>query len=174
MRIFGITGFKNSGKTHLVVALVRHFAAQGMRVATLKHAHHGFDMDQPGKDSWQHREAGAAEVLVASRRRIAHLEELGDAPEPSLPELLSRLRGPELVIVEGFKASIHPRLQVVRDANDRILDDGDGRLRAVVSDLALTGLAVPRLPRDDLDRIAALVAADAAPVEAIAARARLL
>lgn len=116
MQVFGIVGRRNSGKTHLVTRLVRLAGARGLRVSTVKHAHHAFDVDVPGKDSWLHREAGAHEVLVASSQRWALMHELRDAPEPRLPELLARLAPCELVLVEGFKQEVAPRLEVYRSS----------------------------------------------------------
>jgi molybdopterin-guanine dinucleotide biosynthesis protein B len=112
MKVFGIVGRKNSGKTHLVTRLVRLAARRGLRVSTLKHAHHSFDIDRPGKDSHLHREAGAHEVLVASAERWALMHEHRGAPEPSLVELLSRLAPCDLVLVEGFKREVSLRLEV--------------------------------------------------------------
>ena len=116
MNVFGVTGWKNSGKTDLVVRLVAYFAGSGLRVATVKHAHHNFDTDKPGTDSYRHREAGAQQVLVASRNRWAHVHELACEAEPTLDELLARLTETDLVIVEGYKTDHHPKLQVVRPA----------------------------------------------------------
>lgn len=115
MRVVGIVGRKNSGKTHLVTRLVRLASQRGLRVSTIKHAHHAFDADVPGKDSWLHREAGAQEVLVASGARWALLRELRGAPEPRLEDLLDRLAPCDLVLVEGFKREVNPRLEVYRN-----------------------------------------------------------
>jgi molybdopterin-guanine dinucleotide biosynthesis protein B len=114
MKAFGIVGRKNSGKTHLVTRLVRLSSARGLRVSTIKHAHHAFDVDRPGKDSYLHREAGAHEVLVASAARWALLHEHRGAPEPKLGELLARLQPCDLVLVEGFKREVECRLEVYR------------------------------------------------------------
>src|ERR1700759_3368775 len=104
-RVLGIVGWSGSGKTTLLVKLLPLLVARGLKVATLKHAHHAFDVDKPGKDSYEHRSAGASEVLVASGLRWALMHELRGAPEPDLPELLSKLAPVDLVIVEGFKRS---------------------------------------------------------------------
>ena len=114
MHVYGIVGRKNSGKTHLVTRLVSAAARRGLVVSTVKHAHHALDVDQPGKDSWLHREAGAHEVIVASASRWALLHELRGAPEPTLDELLARLGPSDLVLVEGFKRGNHPKLEVYR------------------------------------------------------------
>jgi len=115
MHILGLTGWSGSGKTTLLTALIPRFIARGLTVSTIKHAHHGFDLDQPGKDSWRHRLAGASEVLVASSVRWALMHEVV-GEEPGLPELLQRLAPVDLVIVEGFKANPHPKIEVFRDA----------------------------------------------------------
>jgi molybdopterin-guanine dinucleotide biosynthesis protein B len=114
MQVFGIVGRKNSGKTHLVTRLLREAAGRGLRVSTIKHAHHAFDVDVPGKDSWLHREAGAHEVLVASAQRWALMHELRGAAEPALGELLRLLTPCDLVLVEGFKREVEDRLEVYR------------------------------------------------------------
>lgn len=116
MHVFGIVGRKNSGKTHLVTRLVRLGSARGLRVSTIKHAHHAFDVDTPGKDSYEHRAAGAHEVLVASGARWALMHELRGAVEPSLEELLTRLAPCDLVLVEGFKRDVRDRLEVYRSS----------------------------------------------------------
>jgi molybdopterin-guanine dinucleotide biosynthesis protein B len=116
MKILGLTGWSGNGKTVLLTALIPHLLARGLRVSTIKHAHHEFDLDQPGKDSWRHREAGAGEVLIASARRWALLHEMADGREPELPELLARLAPCDLVLVEGFKANPHPKIEVFRPA----------------------------------------------------------
>lgn len=113
MKLLGLTGWSGSGKTVLLTALIPLFRARGLSVSTIKHAHHGFDLDQPGKDSWRHRQAGASEVLIGSARRWALLHEL-DGPEPTLPELLARMSPVDLVLVEGFKANPHPKIEVFR------------------------------------------------------------
>jgi molybdopterin-guanine dinucleotide biosynthesis protein B len=114
MHVFGIVGRKNSGKTHLVTRLVRLGTARGLRVSTIKHAHHAFDVDTPGKDSYEHRGAGAHEVLVASAARWALMHEHRGGDEPSLQELLARLAPCDLVLVEGFKREVRERIEVYR------------------------------------------------------------
>ena len=103
MKVIGLAGWSGAGKTTLLARLIPHFNAQGLRVSVIKHAHHQFDVDVPGKDSWRHREAGATEVLVASSNRWALMHELRGAAEPRLPELLGKLSAVDLVVVEGFK-----------------------------------------------------------------------
>ena len=160
MKVFGITGWKNSGKTTLVTRLVRHLTARGLRVATVKHAHLGFDLDVEGKDSYLHREAGAAEVLVSSGKRWALLHELRGEGEPSLGDLLARLAPVDLVLVEGYKRQEHPKLQVLRSPVAEPLPEIDGVV-AFASDRpeslpAATG-GRPVFHLDDVAAIAAFV-----------------
>lgn len=155
MRVFGIAGFKNAGKTTLVVELVRELTSRGLRLATVKHAHHEFDIDQPGKDSYRHREAGASEVIVASSRRWAHVKELADATEPDLNELLRHIGDVDLVLVEGYKRGAHPKLEVRRSGQDSpLLADSQTNICAIVSDGAVGGAPVPILPRADVPGVA--------------------
>jgi molybdopterin-guanine dinucleotide biosynthesis protein B len=135
MRVFGIVGRSGAGKTHLVVRLVRLATARGLRVATIKHAHHAFDVDQPGKDSYEHRAAGAQEVLVASSQRWALMHELRGAPEPTLQDLLARLSPCDLVLVEGYKREVTERLEVWRTCcAEPPLAAADEGIRAVATD----------------------------------------
>jgi molybdopterin-guanine dinucleotide biosynthesis protein B len=157
-KVFGIAGFKNAGKTTLVVDLLQLFVRKGLRVATLKHAHHEFDIDHPGKDSYQHREAGAAEVMVVSAKRWAHIRELGDADEPSFDEALAQIGEVDLVLVEGWKHGKHPRLELRRSGVEaRPLAEDDAGIKAIVSDVPLPGVEVPVLLRDDIDSIAEFI-----------------
>lgn len=112
--VFGITGWKNSGKTTLTCALVSEFASRGLRVSTVKHAHHGFDVDKSGTDSFRHRDAGAGEVAIVSSNRWALMHELREAPEPKLKEIVDRLAPCDLVLVEGFKREPQPKIEVRR------------------------------------------------------------
>ena len=112
--IFGVVGWKNSGKTTLMARLVEEFARRGVKVAAVKHAHHEFDVDQPGRDSYKFREAGAREVAVVSSRRVAIMHELRGEDEPGLMEIVGRLKGSDLILVEGFKRDGHPKIEVRR------------------------------------------------------------
>ncbi len=153
MKVFGIVGRKNSGKTHLVTRLVRLASQRGLRVSTIKHAHHSFDVDRPGKDSQLHREAGAHEVLVASVERWALLHEHRGAPEPSLQLLLPKLTPCDLVLVEGFKREVNLRLEVYRaSCGQAPLAFEDTGILAVATDDAATFATrsdLPCLPLDD-------------------------
>ena len=164
MRVIGLAGWSGAGKTTLLQRLIPALVAEGLRVSTLKHAHHAFDVDQPGKDSWLHRQAGATEVLIGSSARWALMHELRDAPEPELPELLARLGPVDLVLVEGFKRGPHPKIEVHRHANNKpLLHPGDPTIVAIATDSPLA-TAIPRVHLDDIAGIAAAVRAHAAPV----------
>lgn len=155
MRVFGIAGFKNAGKTTLVVELLRELKGRGLKLATVKHAHHDFDIDKPGKDSYQHREAGASEVIIASARRWAHIKELVDEAEPELGDLLQQFGAVDLVLVEGYKHGDHPKLEVRRaDQDAPYLYISQPEVRAIVCDGPLVDVSVPVLPRADVPAIA--------------------
>ena len=155
MRVYGVTGWKNSGKTTLVEALVRDITGRGLQVSTVKHAHHAFDLDQPGKDSYRHRHAGAGQVLIASRARWALMTELRDDGEPSLADLLARLDPVDLVLVEGYKRDRHPKIEARRAATaQNLIAEDDATIEAVASDAPLDGLAVPVFDLDDVPGIA--------------------
>ncbi|MGU3574940.1 molybdopterin-guanine dinucleotide biosynthesis protein B [Brucellaceae bacterium C25G] len=117
--VFGITGWKNSGKTTMTERLVRELTNRGWRIATIKHAHHDFDIDIEGTDSWRHRKAGASEVAVVSSRRFAIIHENNEEAEPSMAEILQRLEPADLVLVEGYKQGDHPKLEVIRRENQK-------------------------------------------------------
>src|SRR5215472_2468511 len=135
MRIFGLAGWSGSGKTTLMTALIPEFVSRGIAVSTIKHAHHSFDIDKPGKDSWHHRQAGAREVMVASGQRWALMHELRGAAEPSLDELLARMSPVDLVLVEGFKSHPHDKLEIHRPALGKpLLCLEDRHVVAVASD----------------------------------------
>ena len=173
MRIIGLAGFSGSGKTTLVTRAIPRIVARGLKVSTLKHAHHDFDIDQPGKDSHSHRVAGATEVLVGSARRWALVHELRGEPEASLHALLTKLSPVDIVIVEGFKRDGHPKLEVHRAAVGKpLLQPDDPRIVAVASDAALPQVPVPVVMLDDVAAIVDIVLEHAAPLDAVAARIR--
>jgi len=160
MKIFGLAGWSGSGKTTLMIRLIPALVARGVAVSTIKHAHSGFDVDQPGKDSHAHREAGAREVLVSSARRFALMHELRGDPEPSVEALIARMSPVDLLLIEGFKHHAHDKLEVHRPSVGKpLLAQADDRVVAVASDAALAGLRVPVLPIDDVPAIAAFVIA---------------
>lgn len=156
MRVIGLSGASGAGKTTLIERIIPLLRARGLSVSTVKHAHHGFDLDRPGKDSWRHRAAGAAQVLVASGARWALLSELGGAPEPPLPALLDRLDPVDLVLVEGFRGGPHPRIEVRRAATGAPWRwPSDPLVRAVASDTPPPDGAPEWLPLADAPRVAA-------------------
>ena len=161
MRIYGITGWKNAGKTGLVERLVAEITARGHSVSTVKHAHHSFDVDQPGRDSYRHRAAGAQEVLLASHARIALMQELRGADEPQLETLLARLAPVDLILIEGYKRSPHPKIEAYRkEAGNDLIAPGDPSIRAVAADCALVverAAPCPVLGLDDTAAIATFV-----------------
>ena len=160
LKVFGVVGWKNNGKTTLVERLVAHLTEAGYRVSTVKHAHHEVDLDQPGKDSWRHREAGACEVVLATARRWAVIHELRGRPEPPLDELLARMSPVDLVLVEGFKRFPHPKLETHRrERGTPLLAREDPTIIAVASDEPLPDLALPQLDLDDVAGIARFILA---------------
>ena len=167
MRIIGLAGWSGAGKTTLVTRAIPVLIARGVKVSTLKHAHHKFDVDQPGKDSYMHRMAGASEVLVGSSNRWFLLHELRGAAEPTLQELLSRLSPVDLVIIEGYKRDNHPKLEVHRVANGKpLIHPDDPHVVAIASDAPLPQAKVPVVSLDDIETIVDILMAQAAPIEA--------
>jgi molybdopterin-guanine dinucleotide biosynthesis adapter protein len=166
MRIIGLAGWSGSGKTTLLTKVIPRIIAQGKRVSTLKHAHHGFDLDQPGKDSHAHRMAGASEVLIASSRRWALMHELTDAPEPALRDLVHKLSPVDLVIVEGYKRERIPKLEIYRAGLGKpLLHLEDDWIVAIATDGAIPEAAVPVIDLNDTGKIAEVLLAEAIPVE---------
>ena len=159
-RLIGIAGWSGSGKTALIVRLIPELVRRGLRVATVKHAHHGFDIDKPGKDSFEHRAAGASEVAVSSARRWAIVHENGADPEPSLAEMLARLSPADIVLVEGYKAEPHPKIEVWRrGSGGRPLYRDDPTIVAVAADGLEEEAPVPVLDLNDAAAVAAFVVA---------------
>ena len=159
MKLYGVTGWKNAGKTGLMERLVAEITGRGFSVSTLKHAHHAFDIDQPGKDSHRHREAGAHQVLLASGRRWALMTELRDEPEPPLATLLAQMAPVDLVLIEGWKRDTHPKVEAWRaETANPLIAPGDATIRAVASDSALEGVDLGGRPVFDLDDTGAIAA----------------
>ena len=170
MRIIGLAGWSGSGKTTLVTKLIPRLTARGLRISTLKHAHHGFDLDQPGKDSFMHRTAGATEVIVSSARRFAVLHELRDEPEWDLPALVGKMSPVDLILVEGFKRDAFPKIEIHRVANGKpLIHPDDPHIVVIAADTALPQATVPVIDLDDIDAIADLVLARAVPLGEAAA-----
>ena len=171
-RVIGLAGWSGSGKTTLVTRVIPVLAGRGLKVATVKHAHHEFDLDQPGKDSWLHRQAGAREVAIVSSRRWAIMHELSGDPEPPLLDILGKLSPVDLVIVEGFKRHPHPKLEVYRaEVGKPLLHLDDDCIVAIATDKALPQAQVPVVVLDDIDTIANVLQAEALPREQIGKRA---
>jgi molybdopterin-guanine dinucleotide biosynthesis protein B len=169
MRVIGLAGWSGSGKTTLITKVIPVLVGRGLKVATVKHAHHEFDIDRPGKDSWLHREAGASEVVVASGRRWALVHELRNEPELSLADLLAKLSPADLVIIEGFKRHAHPKLEIYRAAVGKpLIYPLDDCVVAIASDSALPQAELPVLMLDDIEGIANVLMAEALPRDQIA------
>ena len=170
MKVIGLAGWSGAGKTTLLSRIIPHLLGQGLRVSVIKHAHHSFDVDVPGKDSWVHRQSGAEEVLVSSAKRWALMHELRGAAEPLLPELLAKMSPVDLVVVEGFKSEPHRKIEVHRAANGKPqLFPDDPAIAGIASDAAVeTTLQVAHL--DDIPAIAAMMLAAAIPVEDVLAQ----
>jgi molybdopterin-guanine dinucleotide biosynthesis adapter protein len=167
MRVIGLAGWSGAGKTTLLARLIPYFVAQGLRVSAIKHAHHSFDVDVPGKDSWVLRESGAAEVLVSSGRRFALMHELRGASEPRLRELLAKMSPVDLVIVEGYKTEPHRKIEVHRAANGKeFLFPADPGIVGIASDVTVK-TELPHAHLDDIPAIAAMMRASAMPVEEV-------
>jgi molybdopterin-guanine dinucleotide biosynthesis protein MobB len=165
MRIIGLAGWSGSGKTTLIKSVIPRLIARGLSVSTLKHAHHGFDLDQPGKDSFFHRAAGATEVIISSAKRWAILHELREEPEWDLGALVGRMSPVDLVLVEGFKRDKFPKLEIHRIANGKpLLHPEDPRIVAVASDSALPAAQVPVVDLNDIEAITDLLLKHAVPV----------
>ncbi len=164
MRVIGLAGWSGAGKTTLLTRLIPHWIAQGLHVSTIKHAHHAFDVDTPGKDSWRHRQAGASEVLVSSSHRFALMHELRGEREPELPELVARLKPVDLVIVEGFKRAPHRKIEIYRAALGKpLLHPDDPAIVGIACDPRMDA-ALPTAHLDDIESIAAMALAAAAPL----------
>lgn len=162
MKVYGVTGWKNAGKTTLVERLVTEITARGLTVSTIKHAHHSADIDEPGRDSFRHREAGAREVILSTPDRWALMHELRGAPEPKVEDLIARLAPVDLVLIEGFKRAPHPKIEAHREEMGHPLMVNDNpTIRAVASDISHIPVAVPVFDLDDIRGIADFVLSDA-------------
>jgi molybdopterin-guanine dinucleotide biosynthesis adapter protein len=174
MKLYGVTGWKNSGKTGLMERLVADITGRGFQVSTVKHAHHATEIDHPGRDSHRHRQAGAHEVIVASPVRWALMHELRGAPEPRLDDLLAHLAPVDLVLVEGYKRAPHPKVEAHRpETGQALLAPENPSIRAVASTApsghpALAGLSVPLLPLDDTRAIADFILHEVGLAEPVA------
>jgi len=160
MKLYGVVGWKNAGKTGLMERLVAEITGRGITVSTIKHAHHSFDVDHPGKDSYRHRVAGATEVLLASRKRFALMHEMRGQDEPTLDELLSKLSPVQLVLIEGYKREDHPKVEAHRaETGNPLIAPDDPTVRAVASDVRLD-LDRPVFDLNDTKTIADFILAE--------------
>jgi molybdopterin-guanine dinucleotide biosynthesis adapter protein len=171
MRVIGLAGWSGAGKTTLLAKVIPVLTARGVRVSTIKHAHHAFDIDQPGKDSHTHRMAGATEVLVSSANRWALVHELRGDAEMTLPALLAKLEPVDLVIVEGFKRDVHPKLEVYRAAVGKpLLATDDPHIVAIAADDPMPDAQIPLVPLNNIEAVAQELMARAEPVDAVLKR----
>jgi molybdopterin-guanine dinucleotide biosynthesis protein B len=169
-RVIGFAGWSGAGKTTLITRLIPLLIGRGLKVAALKHAHHSFEVDRPGKDSYEFRAAGAAEVIVVSSRRWAQMHELTGETEPTLGALIQRVSPCDLVLIEGFKEQSHPKIEVYRrELGLAPLHPGDPRIVAIATDSAFPEARVPVVDLNDLPAIAALVTTGAEPLGAVVA-----
>lgn len=154
--VFGIVGWKNSGKTTLMTQLIKEFTDRGFRIGAVKHAHHGFDVDQPGRDSYRFREAGARELAVVSAKRVAMMRELHGQPEPALADILKRIEDADLILVEGFKNEAHSKIEARRnEAADRTPLAGNfPGIVAIASDYESETAGLPVFHLNDISPIA--------------------
>jgi molybdopterin-guanine dinucleotide biosynthesis protein B len=170
MKVIGLAGWSGAGKTTLLSRVIPHLLKEGLRVSVIKHAHHAFDVDVPGKDSWIHREAGATEVLVSSSRRWALMRELRGADEPRLAELLVKMSSVDLVIIEGFKREPHRKIEVYRAANAKpLLFPDDPGIVGIATDTAID-TALPTAHLDDVAAVAAMMQRAAIALEDVLAK----
>jgi molybdopterin-guanine dinucleotide biosynthesis adapter protein len=170
MKVIGLAGWSGAGKTTLLARIIPHFLGEGLRVSVIKHAHHSFDVDVPGKDSWVHRQSGAAEVLVSSATRWALMHELRGASEPRLPQLLAKMSQVDLVIIEGFKSESHRKIEVHRTANGKpMLFPDDPGIVGIATD-ATVETVLPVAHLDDIPAIAAMMQRSAISVEDVLAQ----
>src|SRR5215470_6803140 len=173
MKVIGLAGWSGAGKTTLLTRVIPHLRKDGLRVSVIKHAHHKFDVDAPGKDSWRHREAGAEEVLVSSGNRWALMHELRGEREPHLPELLKKLSRVDLVVIEGYKTEPHRKIEVHRAANDKpFLFPSDPDIVAVAADVAVE-TSLPTAHLDDIVAVAAMMRRFATPIDDVLTMAEM-
>jgi molybdopterin-guanine dinucleotide biosynthesis protein B len=171
MKVIGLAGWSGAGKTTLLTRVIPHLREAGLRVSVIKHAHHKFDIDTPGKDSWRHREAGAEEVLVSSVNRWALIHELRGEREPRLPELLQKLSRVDLVVIEGYKSEPHNKIEVYRAENGKpLLFPADPDIVGIAADVAVE-TRLPTAHLDDIAGVAAMMRRHAIPIEDVLAMA---
>ena len=168
--MIGLAGWSGSGKTTLITKVLPVLIRRGLKVSTLKHAHHGFDLDQPGKDSFMHRTAGASEVIISSGKRWAVLHELREEPEWNMPALLQKITPVDLVLVEGYKRESFPKIEVYRIENGKPLLHGeDGYIVAIASNTSLPDVKLPVIDLNDIEAVADALLQHAVPLEKVSA-----
>jgi len=168
--MIGLAGWSGSGKTTLITKVLPVLIKRGLKISTLKHAHHGFDLDQPGKDSFMHRAAGASEVIISSAKRWAVLHELHEEPEWDMPALLKKIAPVDLVLVEGYKRESFPKIEIYRVANGKpLLHSEDKFIVAVASDTQLPDVTLPVIDLNDIDSVADALLKHAVPLEKVRA-----
>jgi molybdopterin-guanine dinucleotide biosynthesis protein B len=173
MPLFGIAGWSNAGKTTLIEKLTQHFAGQGLRVATIKHTHHKFDIDAPTSDTARHRAAGAAETAIVSGSRVAVIEEIESAGEPALETVAARLNPADIILVEGYKSASIPKIEVRRAAvaPEKLLAAHDPLVLAIAADYEVDAHGKPVFNLDDIAGIAALIERTCGPFKRLRKRA---
>jgi molybdopterin-guanine dinucleotide biosynthesis protein B len=160
MKVIGLAGWSGSGKTTLIVQLIPALVRRGLKVSTMKHAHHAFDVDKPGKDSYEHRAAGATEVMIGSGKRWALMHELREEEEPGSRSLMRHMTQVDLLIIEGWKAEGHEKIEIHRPSHGKaLIQPDDPKVVAVAADEDLPGLPVPRLDLNDVEAIADFIVA---------------
>jgi molybdopterin-guanine dinucleotide biosynthesis protein B len=170
MKVIGLAGWSGAGKTTLLTRVIPHFLGEGLRVSVIKHAHHKFDIDVPGKDSWLHRQAGATEVMVASAQRWALMHELRGEHEPRLPDLLARMSRVDLIVVEGYKSEPHRKIEVYRAANGKpLLFPDDAGIVGIATDTMIE-TRLPTAHLDNIPEIAAMMRRSAMSIEDVLAK----
>ena len=168
--MIGLAGWSGSGKTTLITKVLPVLIKRGLKISTLKHAHHGFDLDQPGKDSFMHRAAGASEVIISSAKRWAVLHELHEEPEWDMPALLKKIAPVDLVLVEGYKRESFPKIEIYRVANGKpLLHSEDKFIVAVAADTQLPDVTLPVIDLNDIDAVADALLKHAVPLEKVRA-----
>ena len=155
MKVFGIVGWKNSGKTYFAQQIISILSLQNIRVASIKHAHHDFDIDRPKTDSYLLRKAGSQQVIISSAKRWAKIYELKDSSEKKLNELINELENPEVVIVEGFKNENHPKIEIIKDANDRstFMFNNLNNIVALISDIHIDSFTLDQFKKNQIKQI---------------------
>ena len=168
--MIGLAGWSGSGKTTLITKVLPVLIKRGLKISTLKHAHHGFDLDQPGKDSFMHRAAGASEVIISSAKRWAVLHELHEEPEWDMPALLKKIAPVDLVLVEGYKRESFPKIEIYRVANGKPLLHGEDKfIVAIASDTPLPDVRLPVIDLNDIEVVADALLNHAVPLDKVGA-----